>query len=496
MMAAQQLKGGMPLSQLLAGWAEVPIDADVRVTGIALDSRRVCPGDVFLACRGQQADGRAFIADALHAGAVAVIVEGELPEMLMRQNVAAVAMQDLGRSAGAIAARFYGDPSRAMNVIGITGTNGKTSIAGYIAQALADSNGDCGLFGTLGYGSYRRLQQATTTTPDPVTLHRLLAELHASGIDNAVMEVSSHALAQGRVSGVAFDIAVFSNLSRDHLDYHADMDDYAAAKRRLFTWPGLKHALINADDAFGRRLLDDGIDAELLSYGIESANTDLHARIGQRDRSGMTLVVDTPWGSGEFRTPIKGRFNVANMLATLGVLCLSGMHFEQALARLADVQPVAGRMQAFGGDGQPLVVVDYAHTPDALAQALAVLREDCRGALWCVFGCGGDRDAGKRPLMAAAAEDHADRLVITSDNPRFENADGIIGDICAGLARPRQAQTEADRGAAIRYAISNAAPADTVLVAGKGHEDYQEIGGVRHAFSDSRVVQACLRERS
>ncbi len=496
MMAAETLKPGMPLSQLLADWASVPIAADVRVTGIALDSRQVRPGDVFVACRGEQADGRAFIADALHAGAVAVLLEDAVPETLARQNVAAVSVPDLAQRVGAIAARFYGDPSQAMNVIGVTGTNGKTSITSYVAQALGAAVGDCGVFGTLGYGPYRQLQPATTTTPDPITLQRLLAELRAAAVANVVMEVSSHALAQARVAGTAFDIAVFTNLSRDHLDYHADMADYAAAKRRLFAWPGLRHALINVDDDFGRTLLQEQTDAQRLAYSLEDSSADLYAQIRARDRQSMTLAVTTPWGQGEFSASLSGSFNAANLLASLGVLCLSGVAFDTALACLAQIQPAPGRMQSFGGDGQPLVVVDYAHTPAALALVLAGLRADCGGELWCVFGCGGDRDRGKRPLMAQAAEAHADRLLVTSDNPRFESPQQIVAEICAGLQQHRQVRVEVDRAAAIRHAIEHAAPADTILIAGKGHEDYQDIAGVRQPFSDSQIVQQCLRERS
>ncbi len=497
MMTAQNLKYGMPLSQLLAGWASIPIDADVHVTGVALDSRQVMPGDVFLACRGRQVDGRAYIADALHAGAVAVVLEGELPETLARQNIAAVAIPDLSQRAGFIAARFYGEPSAALNVTGITGTNGKTSIASYIAQAFAAASGqNCALVGTLGYGSYPDLQPATTTTPDPVTLQRLLAEWRDAKIQHVVMEVSSHALDQGRVNGVAFDIAVFTNLSRDHLDYHTDMNDYAATKRKLFDWPGIKQGLINLDDAFGRELLTTQSDAELLSYSLKSDRADLYAVIKHRSRTSMTLNVQSPWGHGEAEVGVSGRFNAANLLATLGVLCLSGLSFEQAMVCLGTVRPAPGRMQLFGGNGQPVVVVDYAHTPEALLQILKALREDCAGELWCVFGCGGDRDHGKRPLMAVAAEAYADRVLVTSDNPRSESAAQIIEDILAGFEQPQKAIVDIDRGQAIRYAIEHAGRSDTILVAGKGHEDYQEIAGVRRPFSDSQVVQTCLREQS
>lgn len=494
MMAAETLKPGIPLSQLLAGWTDVPISADVQVSGVALDSRRVKPGDVFIAIRGRQADGRAFIADALHHGAVAVIVEGDIPETLVRQHIAAVAMNDLSMRIGEIAARFHGEPSRELQVVGITGTNGKTSVASYCAQALAAEAGGCGLFGTLGYGVYGNLEPAVTTTPDAITLQRLLAGMRDNGVRRAVMEVSSHALEQGRINGTVFDTAVFTNLSRDHLDYHADMTAYSAAKRRLFEWQGLRHGLINIDDAFGREILATA-HTDLLSYSLTSATADLHARIRERTRTHMQIEMNTPWGSGMVTAGLSGAFNAANLLATLGVLCLLDVPFASALERLESIRSAPGRMQLLGGGSQPLVVIDYAHSPDALAQALQTLRADCRGRLWCVFGCGGDRDSGKRPLMAAAAEQHADQLVITSDNPRSEDPQQIIVQILAGLEHAGAALVESDRARAIAMAIRAADPADTILVAGKGHETYQEIAGVRHPFSDQRTVQACLQDQ-
>ena len=495
MMAAATLQPGMPLSQLLAGWGAVPIDADVHVTGVALDSRQVKPGDVFLACRGSRADGSNFIADALHNGAIAVVLDGKVPETLARQNIAAVAVDDLPSHVGEIAARFYGEPSAAMQVVGITGTNGKTSITSYCAQALAAAGRPSGLFGTLGYGVYGALQSGNTTTPDPITLQRLLAEMHADGIGYAVMEVSSHALEQRRIAGTAIDIAVFTNLSRDHLDYHPDMTAYGEAKRRLFEWPGLRYGLINQDDTFGRELLASK-DGRWLSYSVTSRDADLFAEIVERGRDRMRLAFHTPWGNGTTTVGLVGDFNAANVLATLGVLCLLEVPWQTALDSLAAIQPAPGRMQLLGGISQPLVVVDYAHTPDALAQTLASLRPDCRGRLWCVFGCGGERDTGKRPLMATAAEQQADRLIITSDNPRGEDPDAIIQAIKNGLSRPDSAWVEPDRAKAITMAIQQAADDDTVLIAGKGHETYQEVAGVRHPFSDSQVAQTCLQARS
>lgn len=492
MMAAESLNQGMRLSELLDGLAVVPASDDVRISDVSIDSRRVQPGALFLACRGHRHDGRDYIAAALHAGAVAIAAEDTLPETLARQGIPAVAVPGLGQKIGGIAARFYGHPGHSLRVIGVTGTNGKTSVASYIAQALTDGPEHCGLFGTLGYGIYGDLQPGQTTTPDPVSLHRLLADLRDRGVRHTVMEVSSHALDQGRVNGVDFDIAVLTNLSRDHLDYHIDLAAYGAAKRRLFEWPGLRHGIINHDDAFGRELLAGHPD-RFLGYSLESPRADLYARVRQPGRAQLQLDVNTPWGSGQLRANLSGRFNAANLLAALGVLCLLEIPFDEVLSRLTRVRPAPGRMQVLGGHGRPLVVIDYAHTPDALAQALAALREECRGRLWCVFGCGGDRDPGKRPLMGAAAEAHADMLVITSDNPRNEQPTAIIADIVAGLSAPARALIEPDRSHAIGRAVARAHADDIILVAGKGHENYQEISGIRHAFSDSQVVQACLQ---
>ena len=494
MMAAETFKPGMPLSQLLAGRSAIPISADVHVTGVSLDSRQVQPGDVFLACRGSRVDGRSFITDALHNGAVAVVLDGEVPDTLNRMNVPTAVVDDLAHQCGEIAARFYGDPSHALKVAGITGTNGKTSITSYYAQALEAMDIPCGVFGTLGYGRYSDLQTPSTTTPDPITLQRMLADLYDGGVEHVVMEVSSHAQAQGRVNGMSFDIAVFTNLSRDHLDYHAGMTAYAAAKQRLFEWPGLGNSLINIDDAFGRELFK--LEQEgMLGYSMQSADADLYVMIAERSRTHMQLDMNTPWGRGSITVALTGTFNAMNVLATLGMLCLLGVPFEAALGSLEHIHPAPGRMQLLGGEDRPLVVVDYAHSPAALEQVLINLRSDCKGSLWCVFGCGGERDTGKRPLMAAAAEQHADHVIITSDHPRGEDPALIIEAIRAGLSRPETVQVEPDRGRAIAAAIQQADVSDTVLIAGKGHETYQDIAGVRHPFSDTRVAQACLQER-
>lgn len=488
---------GARLAELLEGFVSVREEDDRAIMGLAMDSRRVRSGDLFLACAGVSGEGLRYVADAVRAGAVAVVYQGDGPAPT--NEVPAYALADLPHIAGAIAERYYGNPSSALRVIGVTGTNGKTSVTQFLAQALGEQT-PCAIVGTLGNGYYGRLEIATHTTPDAVTLHGLLARFRDSGAKAVAMEVSSHALDQGRADGVLFDTAVFTNLSRDHLDYHRDIAAYGAAKARLFARPGLRHAIINSDDAFGARLLATlPAQVNAVSYALNAthgAREHIAGQILSADLDGLVLRVHTPWGYGELRTRLLARFNAANLLAVLGVLLVGGMRLEDALHRLSDVEAVPGRMQCFGGAGRPLVVVDYAHTPDALEQALRALREHCRGRLWAVFGCGGDRDRGKRPLMGAVAQQYADRVVLTHDNPRTENPDAILADIVAGLRDADAAKLIPDRARAIDYAVAHAEAGDAVLVAGKGHENYQLIGETRLSFSDAEHVRAALERRS
>ena len=484
-------------AELLEGVLSVRAEDDRLITGIAMDSRRVRAGDLYLACAGVSGEGLRYIADAVRAGAAAVVYEGDAPAPT--REVPAYAVADLPHRAGFIAERFFGRPSSAMRVIGVTGTNGKTSVTQFIAQALGGES-PCAIIGTLGNGFYGQLEQGAHTTPDAVTLHSFLARFRHGGAKAVAMEVSSHALDQGRADGVLFDTAVFTNLSRDHLDYHGDMEAYGAAKARLFARPGLRHAVINSDDAFGAHLLATlPTEVSALSYGLtqaRGAREHLAGEIRAIGLNGLVLRVRTPWGDGELSTRLIARFNAANLLAVLGVLLAGGMSLESALHRLSGVEAVPGRMQCFGGAGKPLVVVDYAHTPDALEHALRALREHCRGDVWIVFGCGGDRDRGKRPLMGAVAERHADHVVLTNDNPRTEDPHVILADIVAGLREPRGAAVIPDRARAIHHAVGNAGASDAVLVAGKGHEGYQLIGGTKLAFSDAEQVRAALERRA
>jgi len=489
------------LSDLLEGIVELPPRYDPGVSGLALDSRAVRPGDVFCAVVGGAVDGRSYVGAALGRRAGAVLQEAAGPSIEVRHGVPVIGVPGLAGHLGLLADRFFGHPSAGMWVAGVTGTNGKTTVSHLIAQVLAEpSRGGgvatpVGVIGTLGYGLHGALVGGRNTTPDALTLHRLLAELRGQGARHAVMEVSSHALDQGRANGVAFHVAVFTNLSHDHLDYHRTLGAYAEAKRRLFRFPGLRAAVVNLDDPVGASILAE-LHPSVVALGYSLRG---HPRAALRARAlaigphGIRMEVQTPAGEGWIESALLGRFNASNLLAALGALLTVPLPLSTALESLGRAAAVRGRMERLGGvGGAPLVVVDYAHTPDALEQVLATLREHCSGALTCVFGCGGERDRGKRPEMGRVAERLADRLVITDDNPRGEDGDQIVAEVLAGLATPVRALVERDRARAIEVAVAGAGPEDVVLVAGKGHEDYQEVGGARRPFSDQAVARAAL----
>ncbi|MDH4233867.1 MAG: UDP-N-acetylmuramoyl-L-alanyl-D-glutamate--2,6-diaminopimelate ligase, partial [Gallionella sp.] len=391
-------------------------------------------------------------------------------------------------------------------VVGITGTNGKTSTSHWIAQALSDAGKKCALIGTLGNGFAGALQASANTTPDAIRVHGLLADYLSDGASAVAMEVSSHALAQGRVNGVRFDVAMFTNLSRDHLDYHGDMENYAASKRKLFDWQQLKYAVLNLDDAFGTELAEQLHDkeVEIIGYGLTDAALQFAERLGLRmvygnlvemSGQGMQLDVHSSWGGAQINSVLVGRFNAANLLGALAVLLVSGVGLVDAVRSLSKVRAVAGRMQRLGGADQPTVIVDYAHTPDALEKVLLALREvnvSTGGKLICVFGCGGDRDRGKRAMMGVVAERFSDHCIITSDNPRSEDPQNIIAEVAGGMSAKNH-EIIINRAAAIERAIALARQGDTVLLAGKGHEDYQEIHGVKYPFSDTDVARQALQ---
>jgi UDP-N-acetylmuramoyl-L-alanyl-D-glutamate--2,6-diaminopimelate ligase len=500
----------MSLAELLAGHADPGADGGIVVRGLAIDSREVREGDAFVALEGMREHGITFAPMALARGAVAVLAER--PE-----EAAASAPASLGEKAGirdsgfgigeakpivwidglrgkvgAIASRFFGDPSQSMTVIGVTGTNGKTSTVHLLAQALHHAGHKVATIGTLGAGLVGAVAEGARTTPDAIAVQGLLATFRDEGASHVAMEVSSHALDQGRVNAVAFDLAVFTNLTRDHLDYHGTMQAYGAAKERLFAWPGLDAAIINVDDPFGRALAMRANAPALIRYGVDRDDADVVASAIETATSGLQFHLRTPWGEGEIATRLLGRFNVSNLLAVAACLGRLGFAFEAIREALATLEPVSGRMNRIGGDALPLVVVDYAHTPDALEQALTSLRAHAHGTLVCVFGCGGERDAGKRPQMGAIAEALADIVIVTDDNPRGEDGNTIVDEIISGLENPERATVERDRRKAISLAIHAAHAGDIVLIAGKGHEPYQEIGGVRYPFDDLAVARDVL----
>lgn len=467
----------------------------VQITRLATDSRHVQPGDVFVAVPGARVDPRRFIPQAIGAGAAGVIWEAQGFCWDPAWRVPNLPVPNLRQRLGSIAARVYGDPSRRMWVSGVTGTNGKTSCSHWIAQTLTRLGRRTAVLGTLGSGFPGELSPTTHTTVDAVSLQARVAELLAQGASGVVMEVSSHGLEQGRVNGVAFVAALFTNLSRDHFDYHGGMEQYGASKARLFRWASLRHAVINLDDGFGAQLAAsiDRSRIDVLGYGLGQG--EISGRRLDLSKRGLTLEVETPWGTGVIRSQLLGGFNAANLLGVLGTLLAAGVKLEEALGALEQVEPVAGRLQMLRRPGQPLVIVDYAHTPDALEQVLETLRGvlDGDGRLICVFGCGGERDVGKRPLMGEAATRLADRVFVTSDNPRGEEPRAIIDQVIA-RAHPNY-RVEVDRAAAIYLALREARTEDVVLIAGKGHETYQEIAGCRVPFSDAEVAASVLERR-
>lgn len=491
------------LRDLLITTIKMQVHSDCLITGVAIDSRKVQAGDLFLAYQGDVLDGRDFIVAAINNGATAVLCSDAIPKQLtLPTEVPIIVVPDLRAKVGVIAAKFYGYPAQQLTLIGVTGTNGKTSVAQLIAMALTDLGVPCGVIGTIGYGFPDNLSPLINTTPDPVTLQRLLFALKQDGAQAVVVEVSSHGLVQQRVSGIDFKIAVFTNLTRDHLDYHGTMENYGAAKRLLFMQPGLQYAVINADDDFGQKLIQElRTSLSVYAHTIENAQPEVasvKARDIKLDIAGTSAHITTPWGTGILKTPLLGRFNLSNLLAVAIVLEVMQVDdIAGVLTSISKLGTVKGRMQTFGGSNKkPLVVVDYAHTPDALEQVLLVLRECCHGALWCVFGCGGDRDYGKRSIMGQIAERYSDHIVITNDNPRTEDPQRIIDNILQGLLCPWAVEVEQERRVAIAHAIDCAHVNDVVLIAGKGHEDYQIIGKDSLPFSDAEMVKTILRPKA
>jgi UDP-N-acetylmuramoyl-L-alanyl-D-glutamate--2,6-diaminopimelate ligase len=459
---------------------------EVMISGLCEDSRAIQSGDAFIAIQGERSDGHDFVQQAQNCGAVAILCEHQVEGA----RVPVIVVADLKARRGALAARLYGKPSRQLKCMDVTGTNGKTTIAHYIADIAGRIGLSAGYMGTIGWGVPGALADARLTTEDAVTVQRRLRQLVEAGHTWVAMEVSSHALTQGRVADVAFDLAVFSNLSRDHLDYHTTQEAYGRAKAELFAYPSLSVAVVNMDDPFGQRIASElRPDIRLIGYG---RGADISWQNLTYTDYGVRGRWRTPWGDAELKLPVAGEFSVANMAAAVGALCGSGLAFEAVIDAAAGVAAVPGRMEFFHAKGQPTVVVDFAHTPDALDKMLEALRHHTSGRLVCVFGCGGDRDPGKRPLMAEAAERRADVLWLTSDNPRSEDPERILDSIAAGLSGTACTHRCADRGEAIARALDGAGVEDLVVVAGKGHENYQETGGVRVDYSDRDTVTNLL----
>ena len=478
----------------LEGITSISAEQDCEITSLTIDSREVKQGSLFVALKGTQQHGLRYAASVAKQGASAIVWEADENTQAKDLDIPQIKIHDLRQALGKIANRFYDSPSNAVNVIGITGTDGKTSVSHFIAQALDN----CAVMGTLGIGLLSDLQTATHTTPDVINTHKNIASMKSQKIKSLAMEVSSHALDQGRVAGVEFDVAVLTNLTRDHLDYHGTLEAYAEAKAKLFAWPDLKALVLNLDDEFGREIAQkwggvstlsnrDVFKGSIIGYGVGSVadypENSLIAEKAVFNSSGMSAQIHYGDQQANLTASVLGRFNLSNLLAALGAMLALGNTLKNSVLELSKVQTVAGRMEKVS-DAEVLAVVDYAHTPNALEAVLKALREHTQNKLICVFGCGGDRDAGKRPLMAKIAEHNADIVIVTDDNPRTENPETIMNDIVAGFINPANIAIEHDRASAISAALKIAQSGDTVLIAGKGHEKVQILATGTIAFSD------------
>ena len=479
---------------------------DNEINGLAINSGEILVGNVFIALAGSRQHGLVYANQAVQQGAFAIVYEPsgggkELAEQF--DNVPMISVDDLSIKLGNIAARYYGDPSGAMDVVGITGTNGKTSCSQFLSQMMDD----CGIIGTLGWGEWGKLGKTLNTTPDALEVQRILAELLKDKKQIVAMEVSSHGLEQGRVNGVTFKGAVFTNISQDHLDYHGTMEAYLQAKLELLKKPGLTFVVVNLDDSYSEQIIN-AVPEGIVKWGVSVKGKTLSScecvsaeNILQKEDG---IEFDACWRgvSLSVKVPLYGDFNTENVLSVLAVMLAMKIPMPDAVKKLQLIKPVVGRMERFGGDGLPLVFVDYAHTPDALDKVLSSLRKHCRQALWVVFGCGGNRDKGKRSQMGRIAEQQADHVIVTDDNPRFESGLDIVNDILTGFSPTmdfilnNKIEVIRNRELAIHKAIAGAADKDCIVIAGKGHENYQEIKGVRAAFSDSQVVIDALKMRA
>ena len=473
---------------------------EMTVNGAQIDSRKLSEGDVFVAVASERMDGFQFAQKAQQAGARAIVsnsVEAKTADL----EIPVFYRDELLDELGYVAATVNGHPSRQLKLVGVTGTNGKTSTCQFVAS-IHDQLGQLatpayrgGYIGTNGQGLWGDLVTIENTTPDVFSLNQMLKGQLDEGAKVTAIEVSSHGIHQQRIQQLNFDVVMFTNLSRDHLDYHPTMEAYGQVKKQLFTDYSHKTAVINTDDEFGRTLARELLASsasigQVLTLSVQDSNADIYAEGLDLNDQGMNFIWHSPWGVGEISAQVYGEFNCANLLAAASACCATGGRFEDVCGAIENLKPVAGRMEFIPWSTQGAgVVVDYSHTPDSLAKALQACRHHVNGDLWVVFGCGGDRDPGKRPLMAQAAEQFGDRVVVTDDNPRFEESEAIIAETVKGFKKPERVEAIGDRKAAIEFALAHAQPQDLVLIAGKGHEDYQEIRGVKHHFSDQEVVR-------
>jgi UDP-N-acetylmuramoyl-L-alanyl-D-glutamate--2,6-diaminopimelate ligase len=497
----------MRLYDLICELLPFNVKYEVEITGLTQDSRQVQKGDLFCAYPGLHTDGRNYIAQAIDKGAVAILMEPiEYNELQSRYtHIPIIMIPQLQSQLSAIAARFYGYPSHNMTLIGVTGTNGKTSCTHFIAQCLAYTGHSCGVIGSMSNGiyhadgTYESLEKNAyhLTTPDAISLQRILYVLKKRDIHTVALEASSHGIAQGRLNALQFSIAAFTNLSHDHLDYHATMEAYAATKRRLFEWPQLQYAVLNQDDAYSARwkeTLAPHITTYTYGIGMTASNTQFlnhcSAHAIQHKTLGLSATIKSPWGEIVFNNQnLFGAFNLSNILLVITVLGILDIPLADITSAIHQLRPIKGRMEKL--KGKPMVIIDYAHTPDALQRTLESITVES-GELWCIFGCGGNRDRSKRPLMGAIAERYAHHVIITEDNPRYEDPQNIIKEIYSGLTQPEKAMIFQARKEAIQYAIQNAKPDDVILIAGKGHETYQMIKNEKIPFSDHEIAEETL----
>lgn len=483
------------ISQLVP---DLNFEEDVVVSGIHKDSRLIKGGELFLAVPGSATDGRHYINTAVANGAAIVLYESGWQESLkknrMTSSVPVIEVARLSSRIGEIASRFFDGPSEKMGVIAVTGTNGKSSCSHFIAISLTLLGRKCGVIGTLGYGFPPDLLPFGLTTPDAILMQKFLFDISRQDAQFVTVEASSHGLAQGRLNGTEVSVAVLTNLTRDHLDYHHDLDQYKSSKRILFELPGVELAVLNRDDPFGREL-EQSLPAEIkrMSYSLEDKDADVFCENTQSNAMGMSAQLVTPWGRGLLKSSLYGRFNLSNLLAVVCVLGGKGFKLEDILPILSEIKNIKGRMDRIEHRNRATVIIDFAHTPDALDKALMAVREHCGGKLWCVFGCGGNRDKGKRRQMGSIAARLSDYIVLTDDNPRDEDPQNIIEEIMQGVAAADKVHVDSDRSKAINYAINEAEINDVVLIAGKGHEDYQEINGIKKPYSDYEQVKIALQ---